>query len=173
MPNTNIQAVINFYRSRESIKPGVDLDKDGNVRENIRVINCCLQWEMNQTLSVDEFNRLVTVTCNESAALIVNGDRLLGSVAIEANHQLGRVWKSGRHQEWIEKLIRDLEQGVCFDPLLLREKVLGEPQGGSYYLQDGNHRAIAAGIFLLRSGAMPALRFHIGKQVDKDRFFAR
>jgi hypothetical protein len=172
MQDASIQTVIDYYRARESTKPDVDLDKDGNVRENIRVINCCAYWDVNRVLSADQFNRLVTVICNESMALIKNGDRLFQGVAKEADRQLRMGWKSGRHREWIEKLIHDLEQGASFDPILLREKVAGEPGGGSYYLQDGNHRAIAAGIFLMRSGTMPDLRFHIGRRVDESRFFA-
>jgi hypothetical protein len=170
MPNNNQQKAIDFYLAREAKKGRViDPDKD----ENVRVMRCCDDWELDQTLTTDETERLVTVICKESNGLIKNGRRLLKDIAGEADRQLKTKWENGRNKEFIEKLLADLEKdeaAFAKDPIILRAKVNGEPAEGSYYVQDGNHRIIAAGIFFIRKGRLPKLAFHIGRTIDQKRF---
>jgi len=170
MPEDNKQKVIDFYVVRETRKGRViDIKKDGN----IKVIECCDGWELNQALSVEEVRQLVTVICKESIGLIKGGRRLFKDIAEEAERQLGTVWESRRDKEFIEKLLADLEKNEnAFekDPVILRAKVDNEPIEGSYYVQDGNHRIIASGIFFIRNGRLPKLTFHIGRSIDQDLF---
>lgn len=167
------QTVIEFYFAREARK-GRTIDPDDD--ENVRVMKCCDLWELNQTLSGDEVKRLVTVICSESQGLIKNGRRLLKDIAKEAERQLRTEWKSGRNKEFIEELLADLkkdESAFESDPIILREKVKGEPSKGSYYVQDGNHRIIASGLFLLHTGRLPKMTFHVGKSVNQEMFFRK
>ena len=147
--------VLKFYIDRETIAGKIP-DK-----ENIRVINLCENWRMNQNLTDDEINGLVIVECSASTPLTVNG-RLLKDVALEANKQLDSEWRAGWDSEWIKKLMLKFETEEI-DPIILRTKVLGEPTDGSYYVQDGNHRIVAAGIYFLKTGKFPKLNFHIGE----------
>ena len=165
------KTVLDFYIEREKRKGhSVDLTTD----HNVRVIRCCNNWELDACISLDEFQRLVIVDCPESKALLANG-RLLAAVAGEARLQLGSVWKSGWNATWINKIISDLRaapDALAPDPLMLRTKVSGEPLNGSYYVQDGNHRILAAGAFFLETGVMPDLSFHIGT-IDENCFRAK
>ncbi len=172
------QKVIDFYVARETKKGwAIDVDKD----ENIRVIKCCDNWKLSQNLSDDEIQRLVTVDCPESRGLIKGDRRLLKDIAREADRQLRLALESGRDKEWRSERKRDFLEGLLkklemdenvfeSDPIILRPKVPGEPITGSYYLQDGNHRMLAAGIFFLRNRRMPKVIFHIGGSIDKEQF---
>jgi hypothetical protein len=171
MLENNKRNAVDFYLARESRK-GRTIDP--NVDENIRVMRCCDHWKLNQTLSAGEIKQLVTVICEESRELIKGGRRLLMDIAQEADRQLKTEWKSGRNKKFIEKLLEDLgtnENAFESDPIILREKVNGEPPEGSYYVQDGNHRIITSGVFLLRTGRFPKLTFHIGQSIDQRSFF--
>ena len=167
----NKQKVIDFYINREKNK-GKNIDE--NQDENIRVIKLCGNWNLEQTLNDNDVLQLVTVICKESKDLIINSQRLLIDIAKEAQKQLNEEWKSGRNKDFIEKLLKELEENENafeLDSVILREKVNGEPKNGSYYLQDGNHRMIASGIFFLRHKKFPKLSFHIGRSVDRVKFF--
>lgn len=171
MPEDNIQNAIDCYVKREARKGRtIDLDND----ENVRVMKCCHRWELNQTLTAHEIERLVTVICKESEELIKGDQRLVKDIAQEADRQLRKEWRSGRNKEFIEKLLAELaknEHTFESDPIILREKVKGEPLEGSYYVQDGNHRIIASGVFLLRTRRLPKLTFHIGRSINEPSFF--
>ncbi len=167
----NKQIVKDFYISRERRKGVTPNSND----ENLRVIDCCAIWNLAQELSENDFTNLVTVDCNESKALIKQG-RLLKNIADAANQQLLGQWESGRNKNYIEKLLNQLEEDISSmeqGTIILREKVNGEPDAGSYYVQDGNHRIIAAGIYWLRNGTMPKLTFHVGRSVDQKLFFEK
>jgi len=169
-----MEIVKDDYLSREKKKPGFN-STDGHVKENLYVIDCCARWDLNQKLAEKEIINLVTVLCAETRELTANG-RLLKDVAAEADRQMRGVWKSGVDRQWIEKLLADLlvnPTAMATDVILLREKVYGEPGNGSYYIQDGNHRMTAAGIYWIRHGCMPDLTFHIGRVVDQQKFFKK
>jgi len=169
-----MQTVKDFYLAREIKKPGFTQAAD-HVRENLYVIGCCDVWDLNQKLTEKDIANLVIVMCDESRELIRNG-RLLKDVAIEADRQMRGIWKSGFSKQWIEDLLTGLEKdpaSMSSDAILLREKVRGEPDDGSFYVQDGNHRLIAASIYWMRYGRMPYLTFFIGRFVDQHKFFKK
>ena len=159
--------VLDFYTERESVKGhSVDLASD----HNTHAINCCEKWRL-ADISLDEFKRLVIVACPESKPLLIDG-RLLLSVAAETKNQLTNKWQSGWNDIYIKKLIANLHDNLnalVNDPLILRTKLSDEPLDGSYYVQDGNHRILAAGVFFLETGIMPDLVFYIGV-VDENCF---
>jgi hypothetical protein len=167
----NQKAVLDLYIARQR--------KRGNTSQSIEdhstdAIQSCKNWRLNITLSPDEFQRLVLVVSPASNPLLTRG-RLLSQISKEAHAQIAGVWKSKWNKDWIKQIVDDLHQdrdALIGDPLLLRTKSFWEPRDGSYYVQDGNHRILAAGLFFLETGMMPNLHFHIGTLPKFSSFYA-
>lgn len=98
------------------------------------------------------FRHLVFVDMKDSKHFISNNNRLLKDVAEVAAQNIGQ-YVGGWDTAYIERLSKgqDLE-GVIARKLVVRTVRPDEPRDGSFYLQDGNHRALGYAMYLRRIG---------------------
>lgn len=67
----------------------------------------------------------------------------------------------GSSRSTILKFVDVLKRGNDIPPLILRSKLIGEPENSSFYIEDGAHRAIALKIYFEENSYKP-VKTYIG-----------
>lgn len=164
MKKISKEIVKEYYVAREKRNKGRAPDSGDH---NLEVIEAYREW-YEVALPRDLFMRLVIVdTCGSRPLLPKDKPRLLEHVSRKALCVLPEY-----QGPWCARYILGLRDkftaGEPFpDLLILREKVTEEPEEGSLYLQDGNHRAIAYAMALVENNCdYRQVRAYVGSDLD-------